>query len=271
MNLSEYTRRSVLSLVIAALLAAFVGTIHAQQQHAPLRVAAAADLQFALKDIAQQYDRQTGQKVEITFGSSGNFFAQLQNGAPFDVFFAADIDYPNRLQQAHLIEPGSLLKYAVGRIVIWMPAESKVDLLTEKWNALLDPSVQKIAIANPEHAPYGRAAIDALKRAGLYDKIQPKLVYGENISQAAQFVQSGNAQAGIIALSLAVSPAMKSGQRWGVPVDRYAPIEQAAVILKSSEDKVAARAFLKFVASDDGQRILGSYGFALPNNASPAN
>jgi len=270
MNLSEYTRRSVLSFAIAALLALPFGTLHAQQQRAPLRVAAAADLQFALKDIAQQYEHQSGHKVEITFGSSGNFFAQVQNGAPFDIFFSADIDYPNRLQQANLIEPNSLVKYAIGRIVIWMPADSKVDLLAQKWNALLDPSIQKIAIANPEHAPYGRAAVDALKHAGLYDKVQSKLVFGENISQAAQFVQSGNAQAGIIALSLAVSPAMKSGQRWGVPVDQYAPIEQAAVILKSARDKDAARAFLKFVGSDDGQRILGNYGFALPS-ASPTS
>lgn len=263
-------RRALLILAVAALLLVPFAELRSQQSRNPIRVAAAADLQFALKDIAQQYERLNGQKVEITFGSSGNFFAQIQNGAPFDIFFSADIDYPNRLQQANLIEPTSLLKYAVGRIVIWMPADSKIDLIARKWNALLEPSIQKVAIANPEHAPYGRAAVDALKRAGLYDKLQSKLVYGENISQAAQFVQSGNAQAGIIALSLAVSPAMKSGRRWGVPVDQYAPIEQAAVILKSARDKDAARAFLKLIASDDGQRILGSYGFAPPTSASPA-
>ena len=118
-----------------------------------------------------------------------------------------------------MIEPNTLLKYASGRIVVWVPPDSKVDLVGQKWNALLDPTVQKIAIANPEHAPYGRAAVEALKHAGLYEEVQSKLVYGENISQAAQFVQSGNAQAGIIALSLAVSPAMNSGQRWGIPVE----------------------------------------------------
>jgi molybdate transport system substrate-binding protein len=271
MSPSKYTRRSVLSFAIAVLLAALFGTLHAQQQRAPLRVAAAADLQYALKVMAQGYEHQSGHKVEITFGSSGNFFAQIQNGAPFDAFFSADIDYPNRLQQANLIEPNSLVRYAVGRIVIWTPADSKIDLVAQKWNALLDPSIQKIAIANPEHAPYGRAAVDALKHAGIYDKVQSKLVFGENISQAAQFVQSGNAQAGIIALSLAVSPAMKSGQRWGVPVDQYAPIEQAAVILKSARDKDATHAFLKFVASDEGQRLLGSYGFASPNSVTPTN
>jgi molybdate transport system substrate-binding protein len=271
MTFSKHTRRSFLSIVVLALLFAPCAELRAQQPQAPLRVAAAADLQFALKDIAQQFEHQTNRKVDVTFGSSGNFFAQIQNGAPFDVFFSADMNYPKQLQQANRTEPGSLLKYALGRIVIWMPANSKIDLLAQKWNALLDPSIQKIAIANPEHAPYGRAAVDALKHGGLYDKVQSKLVYGENISQAAQFVQSGNAQAGIIALSLAVSPAMKSGQRWGVPVAQYTPIEQAAVILKSARDKDTARAFLTFVGSDDGQRILSSYGFALPAKASPTN
>ena len=268
MKVLKQSRRQFVLLAIGVLSFAPFARLPAQQQ-TPLRVAAAADLQFALKDIAQQFEHQTGREVEITFGSSGNFFAQIQNGAPFDVFFSADIDYPTRLQQAGLTAPNSLLKYAVGRIVIWMPSDSKIDLLAQKWNALLDPTVQKIAIANPEHAPYGRAAVEALKHAGIYEKVQPKLVYGENISQAAQFVQSGNAQAGIIALSLAVSPAMKSGQRWGVPVEQYSPIEQAVVILKSARDKDSARAFLAFVSSDAGQRTLANYGFATPNAATP--
>jgi molybdate transport system substrate-binding protein len=269
MKFLQHSRRSFLCLITATLFASSFGMLRAQQQQAPLRVAAAADLQFALKDIAQQYEQQTGHKVEITFGSSGNFFSQIQNGAPFDVFFSADIEYPNRLQQANLIEPDSLLKYAVGRLVIWIPADSKINLIERKWDALLDPSVQKIAIANPEHAPYGRTAVDALKRAGIYEKVQPKLVYGENISQAAQFVQSGNAQAGIIALSLAVSPAMKDGQRWKVSADQYAPIEQAAVIMKTARDKNAARAFLAFVSGDAGQLTLSSYGFAIPKKEAP--
>jgi molybdate transport system substrate-binding protein len=264
MKLLERNRRSVLFLAALVLLASSFSALHAQQEQPPLRIAAAADLQFALKDIAQQYEHQTGRKTEITFGSSGNFFAQLQNGAPFDIFFSADIAYPTRLQQANLTEPNSLLKYAIGRIVIWIPPDSKINLIERKWDALLDPSVQKIAIANPEHAPYGRAAVEALKRAGIYDKVQPKLVYGENISQAAQFVQSGNAQAGIIALSLAVSPAMKTGQRWGVPADQYAPIEQAAIIMKSARDKDAARAFLTFISSDAARSTLTNYGFEIP-------
>jgi len=263
-------RRNFGLVTIGALLFAPFAGLRAQQK-APLRVAAAADLQFALTNIAQQYEHQSGHKVEITYGSSGNFFAQIQNGAPFDVFFSADIEYPARLQQTSLTEPNSLVRYGVGRIVVWMPAGSKIDLAGLKWNALLDSAVQKVAIANPEHAPYGRAAVEALKHAGIYEKVQSKLVYGENVSQAAQFVQSGNAQAGIMALSLAVSPAMKSGQRWGVPADEYAPIEQAAVILKSARDKGSARAFLTFVSSDAGQRTLANYGFAIPNGVTPPN
>ncbi|MBV8515301.1 MAG: molybdate ABC transporter substrate-binding protein [Acidobacteria bacterium] len=270
MKVLNQNRRHLPVLAIVVLLCVPFSRLLRAQPQVPLRVAAAADLEFALRDIAQQYEHQSGHNVEITFGSSGNFFAQIQNGAPFDVFFSADSEYPTRLQQAGLTEPNSLVKYAIGRIVVWIPAGSKIDLADQKWNALRDPSVQKVAIANPEHAPYGRAAVEALKHAGIYEKVQSKLVFGENISQAAQFVQSGNAQAGIIALSLAASPAMKSGQRWGVPADEYAPIEQAAVILKSARDKESARAFLAFVSSEAGQRTLANYGFAMPNNgASP--
>lgn len=271
MDALKQTRRYFATVTVIALLLASQVGVRAQQQQPPLRVAAAADLQFALKDIAQQYEHQGGRRIEITFGSSGNFFSQLQNGAPFDVFFSADLEYPSRLQQANLIEPNTLLKYASGRIVVWVPPDSKVDLVGQKWNALLDPTVQKIAIANPEHAPYGRAAVEALKRAGLYEEVQSKLVYGENISQAAQFVQSGNAQAGIIALSLAVSPAMNSGQRWDIPVNQYALLEQAAVILKSSPNRDAARAFLAYVSGDAGRRTLETFGFSIPKAAAPGN
>src|SRR6202795_2840705 len=218
-----------------------------------IRVAAAADLEFAMKDVAAQFEKQTGTKVNVTYGSSGNFFSQLQNGAPFDLFFSADIDYPQKLEAAGLAEPGTLYEYAVGRIAMWVPADAKVDVARQGWKALLDSSVQKIAIANPEHAPYGRAAVTALQKAGIYEQVKPKLVYGENISQAAQFVQSGNAQAGIVAMSLAVSPGMKDGKRWEIPADMHPPIEQAAIILKNAANKNGARALLEFVKSEPGR------------------
>ena len=228
-----------------------------------IRIAAAADLKFAMEDLARQYELQSQSKLEMSYGSSGNFFSQIQNGAPFDLFFSADINYPRRLENVGLAEPGTLYLYSVGRIVLWAPADAKFDLATKRWEALLDDRVQKIAIGNPEHAPYGRAAVSALQKAGIYDEVRGKLVYGENISQAAQFVQSGNAQIGILAKSLVVSPTMQAGKSWDIPVDMYPPIEQAAVVLKNAQNKELARAFLNFVKSPAGRAILAKYGFAF--------
>jgi molybdate transport system substrate-binding protein len=227
-------------------------------------VAAASDLKFAMQDIAAQFEKKTGAKVDVTYGSSGNFFSQIQNGAPFDLFFSADMEYPKKLESAGLAEPGTLCKYAIGRIAIWMPPDTKVDLTRAEWEALLDPSVQKIAIANPEHAPYGRAAVAVLRKAGVYERVKTKLVYGENISQAAQFVQSGNAQAGIVAMSLAVSPGLKEGKRWEIPADMHLPIEQAAIVLKNAQNKSGATSFLEFVKSEAGRATLTKYGFTFP-------
>ncbi len=257
---------SVLPLIIAV----FLAQGEARAQGKEIRVAAAADLNFAMTELAGQFEKQTGTKVNATYGSSGNFFSQLQNGAPFDLFFSADIEYPKKLEAAGLAEPGTLYEYAVGRIVIWAPADAKVDVTKQGWNALLDASVQKIAIANPEHAPYGRAAVAALEKAGIYQQVKSKLVFGENISQAAQFVQSGNAQAGIIALSLAISPPMRDGKRWKVPAEMHPAIEQGAIVLKKAKNKDAARAFLEFVRSKEGRAILEKYGFATrePGNRS---
>ena len=244
------------------LTSCFAWRISAQGQE--VSVAAAADLKFAMADVAEQFEKQTRTKVNVTYGSSGNFFAQLQNGAPFDLFFSADIDYPKKLEAAELAEPGTLYEYAVGQIVIWAPANSKVDVAKQGWKTLLDPSVEEVAIANPEHAPYGRAAVAALQKAGIYDQVKPKLVYGENISQAAQFVQSGNAQAGIVAMSLAVSPGMRDGKRWEIPANMHPPIKQAAIILKDAKNKDTARAFLEFLKSSAGRAVLAKCGFVLP-------
>jgi len=233
-----------------------------------LRIAAAADLQFVLPDLAAQYEKHTGAKLAITYGSSGNFFAQIQNGAPFDLFFSADLDYPTKLTQDGFAESDSLQIYATGRLALWLPPDSPLDPAAGL-KTLLEPRIQKISIANPEHAPYGRAAVAALQSAGLYDQLKPKLVFGENISQAAQFVQSGSAQAGLVALSLALSPAMKDGKRWNVPADRYPPIQQAVVVLKSSLNKQAALSFLTFLKSPQARATLERYGFQVPHPASP--
>jgi molybdate transport system substrate-binding protein len=259
-------RRRILgaALAVVAVAVCLPAQLGRSAQRSKLRIAAAADLQFAMADLSAQFEKQTGTATDITYGSSGNFFSQILNGAPFDLFFSADIDYPNKLETAGLIEPGSLYEYAVGRIVLWAPADSKIDVAAQKWDSLLQGGVQKIAIANPQHAPYGRAAVAALKKAGIYDKVEARLVYGDNISQAAQFVQSGNAQVGIVALSLAVSPAMKDGKRWEIPVEDYPALEQGTVILRNSTNKDAARAFLEFVKSNRGREILSQFGFTIP-------
>ncbi len=174
-----------------------------------LTVAAASDLQAALPAMASQFEKETGQRVVLTFGSSGNFFTQIQNGAPFDVFLSADIDYPRRLEREGLAERGSLFEYATGRLVLWTRNDSGIDV-RRGLTVLADARVRHIAIANPEHAPYGRAAVAALRHEGLYERVRSKFVLGENISQAAQFAQSGNAEVGVLALSLALSPTLKS-------------------------------------------------------------
>ena len=167
-----------------------------------LTIAAASDLNFVFREIVTEYEKVSGDQVRLTLGSSGNFFAQIQNGAPFDLYFSADISYPRKLEEAGLAVSGSLYPYAIGRIVLWTGNESHLDL-SKGLEVLREPTVKKIAIANPKHAPYGRAAVAAMEHVQVYERVKDKLVLGENISQAAQFVESGAGDVGIIALSLA--------------------------------------------------------------------
>ncbi|MBZ5547568.1 MAG: molybdate ABC transporter substrate-binding protein [Acidobacteriia bacterium] len=230
-----------------------------------ITVAAAADMNVVLPELAVRCTKQTGQVVKLSFGSSGNLTNQIRNGAPFDVFFSADEEYPKQLVADGLAVSGSLYRYAVGRLVLWVPNTSTLDLPKLGMTALLDPSVKKLAIANPQHAPYGRAAEATLKHFGIYDQVAARLVLGENVAQAAQFVESGNAQAGLIALSHALAPAMKSkGRYWTVPLDSYPTLNQAAVVLSQSKHQDAAQEFLKFVRSSESISLLKSYGFSLP-------
>ena len=251
-----------LCAAVALLVASFAPCLTAQE----ITVAAAADLQSAFQEIADRFQKETGKSVKLTFGSSGNFFAQIQNGAPFDLFFSADIDYPKKLEGAGLAEPGTLYPYATGKIVLWTASESKLDLHSGM-RILLDPSIKKIAIANPAHAPYGRAAVAAMQHEKIYDQVSPRFVLGENISQTMTFVASGSADIGIVALSLALSPALKGKGRYvEIPADTYPPIEQAAVILKSSQNKAIARQFLDFLKTPQMQDLMRSYGFSAPTN-----
>ena len=252
---------------------AFVACLYfaAATDAAEIKVAAASDLTFVFKDVVAGFEKQTGNRVRLTYGSSGNFFSQIQNGAPFDLFFSADVSFPRKLEAAGLTEPGSIYEYAKGEIVIWVPNASMLDL-SKGLTVLLDPNIRKIAIANPIHAPYGAAAVAAMKHVGVYDQVKDKIVQGENISQAAQFVHSGNAEVGIVALSLALAPAMKSDGRYAViPPADYPPLIQAAVILKASREKDAAREFLTYLKEPGTVALMQQYGFAVPEDVAAAH
>jgi molybdate transport system substrate-binding protein len=236
----------------------------AQRACGAVTIAAAADLNDAMSELIAQFEKASGCSTRLSTGSSGNFFSQIENGAPFDVFFSADVEYPRKLEAEGLAVPGSVFVYGTGKIVLWVRNESRLDL-SKGLTALRDPSVRKVAIANPQHAPYGRAAEEALRKSGVYDVVKDRLVLGENISQAAQFVESGNADAGILALSLAVSPGLKEEGRYAkIPENLYAPIEQGAALLRNSPNPQAARAFLEFVKTPSAAAVLERYGFKVP-------
>jgi molybdate transport system substrate-binding protein len=232
-----------------------------------LTVAAAADLQFVLQDVAVRFQKESGTKVKLVYGSSGNFFQQIENGAPIDMFFSANLDYPKRLEAEGLIQPGTYYEYARGKLVIWVPKDSQLNL-DSGVRSLLDPSVRKVAIANPAHAPYGQAAVAALKGERVYDKVKEKLVLGENASQAASFAASGAADVGVVPMSLALSPNMKDKGRYvEVPAADYPAIEQACVILAGSKNKQAARQFMSLIKTSATAELLRSYGFDVPGGA----
>lgn len=252
----------------ASILALASISSHAQaaKPSSQLFVAAAADLSSAMQEISDGYTKKTGVTVKLSFGSSGAITQQIENGAPFDIFFSADMDYPRQLISHGDADSASLYEYAVGKLVLWVPAESALDP-AKGMNVLLDPSVRKIAIANPQHAPYGRAAVAALKHTGLYDRVSSQLVLGENISQAAQFVESGNAQVGFVALAHAVAPGMRGkGKYWEVSAEDYPPLAQGAVIISRSPHKKEAADFMEYVKTKQAAEILQKYGFTVPKN-----
>jgi molybdate transport system substrate-binding protein len=231
-----------------------------------VRVAAAADMNAVLGDVIARFGGSHDVDVSVSYGSSGVFYAQLLNEAPFDLFLSADVAYPNQLAARGLTLPQSEFTYAIGRLVLWAPFTSTLDVEHDGLQALKSASVAHVAIANPDHAPYGRAAVAAMQAAGVYDAVRPKLVLGENVAQALQFVQSGAADAGLVAKSLAMAPNMKGrGRMFEVPPSTYPRLEQGGVILKWAADIDAARALRGFLVSADGQAILTKYGFSLPD------
>lgn len=229
-----------------------------------LSIAAAADLTYCIPDLNAAFQREhAGAVMKVSTGSSGNFFAEIKNGAPFDLFLSADVTYPRELVKAGLADETNLMQYAVGRIVLWTTSD-KVDVrqgLPVLRNA---ETVRKIAVANPEHAPYGRAAKAALEHEGLWKEVENRVVYGENIAQTAQFVETGNAEAGIVALSLVLSPKLQNvGHYFEIPIDAYPMLQQAAVITKAGAAKPLAKAYLEFLRSSEARKIFDRYGFRL--------
>jgi len=260
MNLSIRLRAVVVIVLTGLFLTDAVG---GRADAQGLSIAAASDLQAVLPVLTASFEKETGRSVTTSFGSSGNFFTQIENGAPFDVFLSADIDYPTRLEVSGSVMRGSVTQYATGHLVLWSRNDSGIDV-TRGFAVLDDARVRHIAIANPEHAPYGRAAVAALRHEGVYERVRPKLVLGENISQTAQFAETGNADAGIVALSLALSPAMKaSGSYFDIPTSWYPPIVQAAAVVTSSKQRALAQQFVQFLKRDSTVRLLQSYGFAV--------
>ncbi|MDA8328489.1 MAG: molybdate ABC transporter substrate-binding protein [Betaproteobacteria bacterium] len=230
-----------------------------------MTIAAAADLKFAMDDLIHNFkSTHPNDEIKVVYGSSGNFTTQITQGAPYDVFFSADIGFPRKLAQMKMTA-SPVIPYAMGRIVLWSATRnaSKMSL-----SSLTDPSITRIAIANPKHAPYGQRAEEALRSAGLWDKVEPKLVYGENIAQTAQFVQTGNAQVGIIALSLAVNPQLASqGGYWLIPDSLHSPMEQAYVITSHGAENPLAHQFVAYMNSTPARAIMTQYGFVLPSVA----
>jgi molybdate transport system substrate-binding protein len=262
--------RELRNLLFAVLLA--VSVVASPAHGGEVRVAAAADLKYALDEIMLAFRAERPDvAVTATYGSSGNFYSQLRNRAPFDVFLSADLLYPRRLADDGLALHGEVFAYAVGRIVLWVPEGSPLDVERLGIHALLEPPARRIAIANPRHAPYGVAAEAALRSLGVYDAVAGRLVLGENVAQTAQFVQSRAADAGIIALSLAVAPPMRGhGRYWEIPLEAYPTMEQGGMITSWARDPSSARALRDFMLGREGRAILERYGFSLTWTGKPS-
>jgi molybdate transport system substrate-binding protein len=257
----------IVSLILGLLAPAVCALDQASQaEHAVVRVAAAGDTKFAFDEIVEAFHRQRPEiEVRVSYGSSGNFYAQLSNRAPYDIFFSADLEYARRLIREGRAPADSEFQYGVGRLVIWVPRRSPIAVEKRGIEALLDPSVRKIAIANPAHAPYGRAAETAMKNLGVYERVKDRLVYGDSVMQALQFTESGAADIGLVSYSLVLAPPLRDrGRFWQVPMDAFPRQYQGGVILSWAEDRKAAAALRDFVLSGEGKTILHRYGFETP-------
>jgi len=249
---------AIKTCITAFLLLLTAATAQAEK----ITVAAAADLKFAMDEIVREFKKTNrADEVEVIYGSSGKFHTQIQQNAPYDLYFSADIAYPQELAKQGLAA-SDVTPYAVGRIVLW---SADMDASKMQLNNLTDANITRIAMANPKHAPYGKRAEEALRASGLWDKVEPKLIYGENISHTAQFVQTGNAQMGIIALSLALNPELSGkGGYFLIPDNLHEPLEQGYIITKQGADKELAKRFADYMSSAPARAVMTKYGFVLP-------
>jgi molybdate transport system substrate-binding protein len=258
-------------MIRAFALIAIAAVLHGCSSNEPsqtptVTIAAASDLKFALDETIRQFKAvNPSVEVQAIYGSSGNFYTQITNKAPFDVFMSADMEYPRKLENDGFAIEGTEFSYAVGRLVVWVRNDSPLDVAKLGIQALLDPSVKKVSIANPDHAPYGRAAVAAMQTAGVYEKLKDKLVLGENVTQALEFVDSGAAQVGIVAMSLATAPTVQSrGRYFEIPLESYPRMDQGGVILTNVRDRESADQFRAFVLSPQGRAIFKQFGFYPP-------
>ncbi|MGY6501104.1 MAG: molybdate ABC transporter substrate-binding protein [Acidimicrobiales bacterium] len=229
-----------------------------------ITVAAASDLRPAFEELGRAFEAETGTRVTFSFGSSGQLREQIVNGAPFDLFASANVEFVDAVIDAGRGDEATKASYAVGRVVLWTPPGVE---LPESIDDLTDARYRRIAIANPEHAPYGLAARQALQTAGILPQVESRLVFGENISDTFRITQSGNADVGIVALSLAIAD---GGDYTLVPADLHEPLDQALVVTSTGDRGAAATAFADFVGSPNGRSVMVRYGFVLPGE-SPAD
>lgn len=249
-------------LLLSALVAGCAAPGAAQP--ATITVSAASDLQPAFEELGRRFTAETGVQVKFNFGSTGQLAQQIERGAPVDLFAAANAAFVDDLAQLDLIIPDTRALYARGRITLWTRADSPIQL--DQIEDLMQPAVRRVAIANPEHAPYGVAAREALQRAGIWEQIQPKLVFGENVSQTLQLADTGNVDAAIVALSLSIA----SDGRWTlIPETLHAPLDQVLVVIRGTQHEAAARSFAAFVNGPEGRPIMRRYGFVLPGEGAP--
>jgi len=250
--------------LLAAILAFGLALTHPALAETPVAIAAAGDLRGALEEVKAAFEAQRpGTVLKLTFGASGSLTAQIQQGAPFDIFLAADTSFPEIVRKAGLAT-GEPVPYAKGSLTLWIRKDLHLDPAREGLKVLLQPAVKKVATANPQVAPYGRAGEAALRQAGLYEAVKPKLVFADNIAQAAQFLQADSAEAGLISASQARNPVLQDkGLTWTVPSGTHPPIIQAGVILQRAGSPAEAQAFMTFLLGP-GQTILARHGFARP-------